>query len=379
MYMRRPCFFVVILMLCFFPGLKARALADSAASACLMNAVTGEILFEKNADEPLPMASTTKIMTLITALELSDPEEIIIVPHEATLEEGSSAYIEEGSQITMRELFYGLMLNSGNDAAVAIACHISGSEAEFANEMNRKAREIGVKNTNFMNANGLDEDGHYTTARDLAIITRYAMNDPLFREIVATRVHPTSFVRAGGETKSFDYINHNKLLGSLEGCIGVKTGYTSLDGRCLVSAAERNGAMFIAVTLNCPNDWEEHRELMEYAFSNTRIVNVVKAGDCIKYAVSNGDRCKLVAETDFNVPVTGDAGRDFELRTKLPLFIYMPLNANEKIGEIEIYDRGNFIGKVNVVAESDFVPDKVAAVRTSFWYLLISILRSILG
>lgn len=377
--MRKTGLLIFVFILIMLSGLSAAAMADTARSACLMNSVTGEVLFEKDADTPMPMASTTKIMTLITAIENSEPDELVTVPHEAVLEEGSSAYIEEGSAITMRELFYGLMLNSGNDAAVAIACHISGSEAEFAGLMNRKAQEIGVRNTNFMNANGLDEDGHFTTARDLALITRYAMKNPLFREIVSTRIHATSFIRADGTEKSFDFINHNKLLGSLDGCIGVKTGYTSLDGRCLVSAVSRDGAEYIAVTLDCPEDWAEHRELHEYAFSNTRMVSVVRAGDCIKYALCNGVRCRLVAEDDFNVPVNGSYGRDFELRLNLPRLINMPLNAHEKIGEIEIYDGDNYIGEVDVVAEAEFKPGSETEVRTSFWYSMIIILRNTLG
>lgn len=377
--MKRILFFAAVFMIMTTAGLKAMAMADTAESACLMNAVTGDVIFEKNADSPMPMASTTKIMTLITALENSDPEEIVTVPHEATLEEGSSAYVDEGARISMRELFYGLMLNSGNDAAVAIACHISGSEAAFAEKMNELANRIGLLNTNFRNANGLDEEGHYTTARDLAKLTRYALHNQLFREIVSTRVHTTSFIKANGEWQSFEYYNHNKLLGNLEGCIGVKTGYTSADGRCLVSATERGGATYIAVTLNCQNDWDEHRELHEFAHADTRFVNVVNAGDCIDVAECNGVRCRLLAESGFNVPVNGDAGRDFDLRIKLPHLINMPLDRHEKIGELEIYDGDSCLGGVNIIAEEEFVPSGKASVKMNFWYSMIIILRNVLG
>ncbi len=377
--MKRLLLFTVVVLLMITIRQNAMAMADTAASACLMNAVTGDVIFEKNADSPMPMASTTKIMTLITAIESSDPEEIVTVPHEATLEEGSSAYVDEGARITMRELFYGLMLNSGNDAAVAIACHISGSEAAFAEKMNELAERIGLSNSSFKNANGLDEEGHYTTARDLAKLTRYALQDRLFREIVSTRVHTTSFIRANGEMQSFEYYNHNKLLGNLEGCIGVKTGYTTADGRCLVSATERGGAAYIAVTLNCQDDWNEHRELHEFAHANTRFVNVVNAGDCIDVAECNGINCRLIAESDFKVPVNGDRGRAFDLRVKLPHLINMPLNKHERIGTADVYDGDSCLGKVNIIAEEEFVPSGKASVRMNFWYSMIIVLRNILG
>lgn len=370
---------IVAIIIAVMPS-SAYALADSAAGACIMNGVTGEVIFESNADAMLPMASTTKIMTLIIALENSSPDDIVTVAEEAAKEEGSSAYVEPGAQITMRDLCYGLMLNSGNDAAVAIAYHIAGGKTEFAGMMTAKAQEIGAVNTSFKNPNGLDEEGHYTTARDLAIITRYALKNELFRDIVSKRTYDASFIRQDGSVFELTYINHNRLLGEMEGCIGVKTGYTKADGRCLVSACDRDGKIYIAVTLNDENDWAEHKAMMDAAYSDSRWLTAVKAGDCVRHIVSGDGECDLVAKTDYYVPVNGSDGRDIEVLVNAPREIYTPLNAGEKVGELEVYYKDELLGKADVVAKDNFYrTENKARVKNCFWFYVRTLLRNIFG
>ncbi|MGM9936523.1 MAG: serine hydrolase [Candidatus Ornithomonoglobus sp.] len=375
--MRRIVLLIVSALL-LAPRTFAAAYADAAGSACLMNAVTGEVLFEKNSGERLPMASTTKIMTLLAALKETSQDEIVTVSAAAAAAEGSSAYIETGMRISMEALEYGLMLNSGNDAAVAIAEYVSGDCDSFAAEMNELAKEIGAENTHFMNPNGLDQEGHYTTAYDLALITRYAMRDESFRKIVSTKLYTAEFVRADGTQGSMEYINHNKLLGTLDGCTGVKTGYTKTDGRCLVSAAERNGAEYIAVTLNDADDWKEHKELMELAFGDSRLINAVSAGDCLGHAVNGRRSCDLVAAEDFNVPVNGEGYHNIDIVPHIPDMDGVALNKGEKAGYIEILCNGRSAGCVDVVAKENFAAGMGTAVRPCFLFTILTLIKNIL-
>lgn len=354
------------------------AFADTAKSACLMNAVTGEILFEKNGNENMPMASTTKIMTLLVSLAKSDADETVTVSHNADWTEGSSAYIDEGGRISMRDLRYGLMLNSGNDAAVAIAEHISGSEEKFAAEMNKLANEIGVVSTHFQNPNGLDNEEHYTTAEDLAKITRYALSNEEFCEIVSARTYTARLLCRDGSVKALEYINHNKLLKEYDGCMGVKTGFTKKCGRCLVSAAQRGGGRYIAVTLNCPNDWAEHKEMLDSAFSTCRSVRAVAAGDCMRHIKSKDDECELIAAEDFFVPLNGDKGRNIEISVNIPQLEASPLNKGEKTGYIDILLDGEKIGTVDIIAGSDFLPQGEIKAKPCFAFEVKNLLKNIL-
>lgn len=356
----------------------ARAVADSAKGACLMNAVTGEVIFEKNGDERLPMASTTKIMTLLVALDKTTPEESVLVSENAASQEGSSAYIETGSSISMLDLEYGLMLNSGNDAAVAIAEHVSGDTERFAKQMNKLAHKIGVRNTSFANPNGLDAENHYTTAKDLAKITQYAMKNEKFREIVSSRSHTAHFTRADGTAGELEFINHNRLLREMDGCIGVKTGYTKTDGRCLVSAAERDGAQYIVVTLNDGNDWKDHKELMELAFSGCHIVRAVSEGDVIEHLKNGDGKCSLIAATDYNLPLNGDKSRKIDLRPQLPETYDFAINEGEKVGELAIYCDDEYIASVDITADADFIPGDEVKSKRCFKFTLINLIKNLL-
>lgn len=234
-----------------------------------MDSDTGAVLYSNHADERSLIASTTKIMTALVVLEHCDPSQEFTVPIEATGIEGSSMYLKPNELVTIRELLYGLMLQSGNDAAVALAMACSGSVEHFVALMNQQAECLGLKNTHFENPNGLDGKQHYSTAADLAKLTSYALKNPEFEKIVSTKT-----IRIGERSLT----NHNRLLWSVEGAIGVKTGYTKAAGRILVSAARRNGRTLIAVTICDGNDWRDHAALYEYGFSCYKTRNVVEKG-----------------------------------------------------------------------------------------------------
>ena len=252
--------FIVFITFC----INANALSLSAVSAILIDAKTGECLYEKNADRKMPMASTTKIMTAICTMENINSNVPITVKEEATKIEGSSIYLSAGEKITVKELLCGMLLNSGNDAATALAVEIGGTVEGFANLMNKTAKKIGAKSSNFKNPSGLYDNEHYTTARDLAKISAYALENPLISWIVSSKELKIS----GGEKAEVRYLkNHNRLLWQYDGCMGVKTGYTKKCGRCLVSSAKRGEMELIAVTLNAPDDWRDHTALFDYGFS----------------------------------------------------------------------------------------------------------------
>ena len=252
---RFPALLMVLLLL---PGLtvRAEALCDSASAAMLMDADTGEVLFARRADDPMRIASTTKVMTALLVIEHGGLRETVAVKPEH-LPEGSSMYLKAGEQITVETLLYGLLLCSGNDAAMVLADYCCGSAAAFAAKMNARAAELGMQNTHFENPSGLDGEDHHSTARDMALLLCCAMENPTLRRIISTRE-----VQTGGRSMS----NHNKLLWQQEGCIGGKTGYTRAAGRTLVSYAVQNGRRLAAVTLCDGNDWQDHRDLFSYGF-----------------------------------------------------------------------------------------------------------------
>ncbi len=247
---------------------KATA-ATTAKAECVIESESRRILYERNGDTRLPMASTTKIATAITAIDRCDDLETQIeIPEEAVGIEGSSVYLKVGERYSLRDLLYGLMLRSGNDAATAIAISVGGSVARFSTLMNGTAQKSGALATNFKNPHGLPEDGHYTTARDLSMLTAYAMSNTTFREIVATK-----FYEPRG------WANKNKLLSLYEGGRGVKTGYTKQAGRCLVSAAERQGMTLVCTLLNCSQTYERTAELFDDLFEKYKRLPLVKEND----------------------------------------------------------------------------------------------------
>lgn len=268
-------------------------------AAILIDARSGTVLFEKNATERLYPASITKIVTGIIALESADPEELVTVSKEARHEDGTRVYLAEGEQVTLGNLVYALMLNSGNDAATAIAEHISGTKALFAEQMNAFAKDtVGVSDTQFTNPHGLPDPEHYTTASDMAMIAQYAMKNERFREIVATEKMPWN----GLEWQS-QLVNHNKMLTTYEGTLGVKNGYTQAAGNTLVIAAQRDGMELIGVILKASTNkiiYAEMTKLMDYGFAAFEPRQLFGAGETYEYGTgAEGETPRLfVAEEE---------------------------------------------------------------------------------
>lgn len=254
----------LILLFIFYATVvfSAGEITLSAKSAALYDPASKTFIYTKNADERLPMASTTKIMTALVAIENASLDQSVSVSDSAIGTEGSSLYLKRGEVLSMGDLLMGLMLRSANDAACAIAYEISGSIEGFADKMNEKASQIGANNTHFTNPHGLDDASHYTTAKDLAIIAAEALSNETFLSIVST----AKYIIKNNEGEARLLTNHNKLLNLYDGAIGVKTGFTKKSGRCLVGAAERYGTRLISVTINAPDDWNDHKALLDYGF-----------------------------------------------------------------------------------------------------------------
>ncbi|MBO7310930.1 MAG: D-alanyl-D-alanine carboxypeptidase, partial [Clostridia bacterium] len=295
----RACVFILSLVLIFSfvtPPLDISAqMSVSAHSAILMDADSGMVMLEKNAHNRMGMASTTKIMTALTVLRLCDVSKTVSIPREAIQTEGSSVYLCEGEQMTIEQLLYALLLASANDAAVALAVTVCGSVERFADQMNAYAEELGLSDTHFTNPHGLAEDDHYTTAYDLAIISKKALESELLRGIFSTYKHEIPF---NGEPNKRLVVNHNKLLRSYDGAIGIKTGFTKSTGRCLVSAAEREGLTLICVTLNAPDDWRDHSSMLNYGFENYTRCVFANAGEFFYSVPVTGADCESVTLTN---------------------------------------------------------------------------------
>ena len=330
--------------------LSLSAAAISAKSAILIDSNSGRILYEHNAYEKLPMASTTKIMTGLLSCESEKLEKSVKASPFASGTEGSSLWLKIGEKQTLENLTYGLMLKSGNDAAVAIAEYIGGSVDAFALLMNKKAREIGATSTNFENPHGLDSKEHYTTAYDLALIAREAMKNEKFREIVATKTYS---IPMQGEPWDRAFKNHNKLLWNYEGCNGVKTGYTKKSGRCLVSSASKGNEELICVTLNAPQDWDDHTKLLNYGFDNFETITVFKKGSCVKtitYDKKYDRKVKILCDEDFLVSVNKNDVVTTRIKTNK---IKYPAEKGSPAGYGYVYCNGKEIGKVTLVTEKE--------------------------
>ena len=321
--------------------LHCPARAVSAEKAMVLDAATGRAIYEKDADRQSLIASTTKIMTALIVCEQCNVLDRMRIPKEAVGIEGSSMYLREGEILTIQELLYGLMLSSGNDAAVALAIYCGGTVEGFAELMNDKARLLGLKNTHFENPNGLDSPGHYSTARDLAVLAAYAMDNPIFYKTVSAKT-----VTVGSRSLR----NHNKLLWQVEGADGVKTGFTKAAGRILVSSATRNGRRLICVTLNDPNDWADHGQLLEQGFSRYRLRRIVTAGECVgslEVESGMGERVRILAAEDFDYALAEDENPILVLPG--PGFVYSPVAQGADAGYAYIFLEGKAMGKVRVI------------------------------
>ncbi len=323
----------------------------SAASAVVMEQSTGKVIYSKNQNSKMKPASTTKILTAITALENCNTDELVKVSENAALTEGSSMYIEKDEILTMENLLYGLMLNSGNDAAVAIAEHISKTTEKFSALMNETAKKAGAKHSNFVNPNGLDDDNHYTTAHDLAVITAYALNNPLFKNIVKTK---TKIVETKDGVKKY-LTNHNKLLNMYKDCDGVKTGFTKASGRTLVSTAERDGMRLITVTLNAPNDWNDHVKLFNYGFELYTVITPVTEGEVVyKGYVKDGVKTyvEMYAEKTAKYTVKKNDADKYVVNY-INNEIHAPVKKGDVVGEAIILFDGEIIEKIHLLSNEN--------------------------
>lgn len=328
------------------------ALSVSAECAALLCADTGELLYVKNADIRHPMASTTKIMTALVALENSRLSDTVHVSPEAVGVIGSSVYLYADEEITMETLLYALMLESANDAAAAIAIAVAGDVSGFAELMNERAAALGLENTHYENPHGLDSDGHYTTARELAALTAEALKNETFRELVSTYKKTIEMHNGKGSRL---LINHNKLLKSYDGAIGVKTGYTSNSGRCLVTAAERDGLTFIAVTLNAPDDWNDHRAMLDAGFSFYKRVSLAEPSSesyDVPVIGGTGETVHVINNTAESAVLRTDAA-DIRTEVELPRFCFAPVAGGEKLGRVCYYSGDTLIGETALYAEKD--------------------------
>lgn len=340
------------------PAEAAELPALSARSAFLMDADTGRVLYEQDADTPMLIASTTKIMTALVVIEHCDLEQKVDIKQEWTGIEGSSVYLTAGETLTVQELLYCMLLRSGNDAAMALACCCAGSEEAFAVLMNEKAAALGLTHSSFTNPHGLDGEEHFSSARDLAQITAAAMEHESFCEIVATES-----ITIGQRHLT----NHNKMLKFYDGATGVKTGYTRAAGRTLVSAAERDGMRLIAVTLNAPNDWTDHTALLDHGFDNYRRQQLCGAGESVaQLPVIGGEEESVEVRTAAACELTLKEGESVTTAICLPRFVYAAVEAERRLGTLKCYVNGEVYEEVPLVggaAVAQPAPDRGGLLR----------------
>lgn len=336
------------------PGLSAR-------SAIVMEAATGLVLYERNADARRYPASTTKIMTLILALEQGNLDDIVTISQSAEGVEGSTLWLKAGERIPLRDLLYGMMMHSGNDATVAIAEHISGSVTAFAGQMTKRARELGAKDTSFVNANGLPDDSHYTTARDLALIAAHGYSLPEFEDIVSTKEKSYAWVH--DENKQLR--NENQMLWFYPGGNGVKTGYTEKAGRCLVSGAKQGGIQLVTVVLDSLFMWNDSIALLDYGFEQIEPVTVLREGEVVgRVDISGGSlgETEVKAASAIALPHLKDSAGlpNFEKILELPESLAAPVQAGDHIGRLIIRQNGREVAAADLLAVS-------SAEKMSLW------------
>lgn len=315
-------FSAALLFLSFHSLSTKTAFAESVTAECVMDADSRRILYEYHGDTRLPMASTTKILTAISVLESGiELEKTVKISKQAAGVEGSSVYLKEGEEYSVKDLLYGLMLRSGNDCAVALALETDGKIENFSTRMNKTAEKAGALNSRFRTPHGLPKDGHYTTAVDLSLITSYALQNDTFTEIVSTKFY---------EPKG--WANKNKMLNLYEGAIGVKTGYTKEAGRCLVSAAEREGLQLVCSVLNRSDTYERSIKLLDDAFSAYQRVTLLQSGEVFEIKDGHKTLCGIAKDT-FTYPLMEEEKQHLET---VVIPYYKP-EKKEIVGQIQIF------------------------------------------
>ncbi len=324
----------------------------TATSAIVIEASTGHVIYARNPDGPMFPASTTKVMTLLLALERGGLDEIVTVSENAWGTEGSTLWLDQGEKIPLQDLLYGMMMVSANDATVAIAEHIDGNVANFAAHMTQRAKELGATHTNFTNPHGLPDDNHYTSARDLALITAQGLKTPGFEQIVTTTEASFNWIH---DDNNKLLRTENRLLWMYNGCNGVKTGYTQRAGRCVISAAKRNGIQLIAVVLDGLYMWNDSIILLDYGFDNIGVGTLVKSDEIIKtLPILSGRRKSMPVKTAGEIIVPLFKNQDaYEIKYDIPEVLNAPITNGEVIGKVRVNIDGKEIATADIVTTAD--------------------------
>lgn len=367
----------LVFIACIF-NVRARGLDISAKSGILICADTGSVVWSKDPDRYMTMASTTKIMTAVLALEYilaHGDKEIEITPNMIQVE-GTSMGLTSGDIINLSSLVTGMMLCSGNDAANAISIAVSGDTQKFVELMNEKARLLNMSNTKFCTPSGLDKDDHHSCARDMAILGAYAMENEEFSNIVCQKSAKIKFINPN---KTISYKNHNKLLRLYKYCTGIKTGFTKLSGRCLVSSAQKDGIKLICVTLNASNDWDDHMNLYNYGFENTILKNYSDENFRANLKIKNSDKEQISVGSVENFTVSLKSGEEnlVTREVNLPDIYDSPVRKNQILGTVKYYLNNKIIGENKIIALEDCV--EIKHKKSSFFESIINFFRIFLG
>lgn len=344
------------MVLFIFPLTSTIAFASAppnitAKSAIVIEASTGKVLYAKGAEERRYPASTTKMMTLIIALENGNLNDMVTTSPIAAETEGSSLWLTNGEKLTLENMLYGMMLISGNDATVAVAEHIAGSVDAFSRLMTKKAQDIGALNTNFVNSSGLPNPLHYSTAHDLAKIAAYGYKNPIFSKIVGTRY---KIIPWAGKDHDRELYNENKLLAFYDGGNGVKTGYTEAAGPCLVAGANRGGIQLVAVVLDSDAMWLDTSSLLDYGFQQIKKQQLFHAGEILKTVRINNGKTEfipLITGSEVSIPIAGDEKDQFRTVIDAPAVIDAPIKAGQPVGTLRIYYHDTEVSAVSLLAK----------------------------
>lgn len=376
--MIKKYFSVLIILVLLFTSFPIKAfsvsLGISASSAVVMVAQTGKVLYEHNAHVKRSMASTTKIMTALLLLENADLKKEIVVKKDELNVEGTSMGLLPGDRVTFEGLACGMLLQSGNDAANVTAYRIGSTLEGFAKLMNERAKEIGMNNTNFVTPSGLDDDEHYSTAYDMALLGSTAIKNADFRNISSQKQMAVFY---GNPPYRRTLTNHNKLLRYYNGCIGLKTGFTKKSGRCLVSAAERDGIVLVAVTLNAPNDWNDHKVMLDYGFSKVKNHQIDSENDNLSLKVVGGKKSNISislknsAEVDVNTDMPA-----VKSEYLLDKFVYAPVKKGDTVGKIVYYVDSKKIAEVFIQSDETVQIKKVEKKLTR-WQKFVTFIKGI--
>ncbi len=373
--MKKRLFYFFLLMIPIIfttSAFAAKGVGVTASAAVLMDYTTGAILYQKNASVKLAPASTTKILTAIIAIERGKLNQEMVASTKASKTDGSSIWLAPGETHTLEDLLYGILLNSGNDASVTVAENLAGSESNFATWMNEKAKELGARDSNFVNCNGLPEKNHYTTAHDLALITRYALHNSVFDEIVKTKKKIISWP---GHKWDRTMYNHNKLLWRYQYADGVKTGYTNQAGNCLVSSATKDNHRLIVVVLHSKNEYADSTALFNYGFNHFQLYTVSSPTKKLGTVnVVKGVQRQVPVSTISTVNLVIPKGAESKLRINLslPSSVEAPVEKAQHVGELKVQLGEQILEKCPVVA---IAPVKRKGLWQRFWEWVIGFVK----